>query len=68
MRWERVYTVNGFWDCPRLGVADYKGRPHIYESEFSEAQDDYSGLYRLSEVEPALLALILGGVDKMIDV
>jgi hypothetical protein len=59
MRWERVYTVNGFYDGPRLGVADYNGRPHIYESEFSEVEDDYSGLYRLSEVEPAPLALIL---------
>jgi hypothetical protein len=59
MHWERVYTVNGFWDSPRLGVADYQGKPHIYESEFSETQDDYSGLFRLSEVESALLALIL---------
>jgi hypothetical protein len=29
---ERVYTVNDFYDGPRAGVADFDGVPHAYRS------------------------------------
>ena len=59
MAWERVYTINNFWDRPRLGVADLSGRPHIYESPFNQAKDDYEDFYVVSPIEAELLALVL---------
>jgi len=61
--WERVYTVNDFWDGPRLGVADVFGRPHIYASPFNEAKDDFDDFYVVSPIGPELLALVLEDWD-----
>ena len=63
MAWERVYTVNNFWDRPRLGVADLSGRPYIYESRFNEAKDDYEDFYSVSPIEVELLVLVLEDWD-----
>jgi hypothetical protein len=38
-RFETVHTVIGYYDGPRSGIADYHGRPHIYESLFQDAPD-----------------------------
>jgi hypothetical protein len=59
MSWERVHTVNGFYDSPRLGVADYRGKPHIYQSEFSEAEDDYSDRFWLMPIDQQLFDLVM---------
>jgi hypothetical protein len=59
MAWERLYTVNDYHDGPLLGVADYKGTPHIYEAEFSSEDDEYTGRFRLAKIEPQLLALVM---------
>ena len=61
--WERVYTVNDFWDRPRLGVANVSGHPHIYESPFNKDKDDFEDLYLVSPIEPELLALVLEDWD-----
>ena len=61
--WERVYTVNNFWDGPRFGIADVSGRPHIYESPFNESKDDFEDFFVVSPIEPELLALILEDWD-----
>jgi len=63
MKWERVLTVNDFYDSPRLGVAEVDGTPHIYQAEFDEQADEYSETYLVSPVEPELLALILEDWD-----
>jgi len=57
--WDRVHTVNKYYDGPELGVADYRGIPHVYEKQFDTDQDDYSNRFLLSEIEPKLLSLIL---------
>ena len=59
MKWERVYTVNDYYDAPRFGVADYEGEPHIYESKFSDEMDDFEENYSLSRIDEELFALIL---------
>lgn len=59
MTWERVYTINNFWDSPRLGVADVFGHPHIYEAPFSEPKDDYEDFFLVSPIDPELLRLVL---------
>jgi hypothetical protein len=58
-RWERVYTINGYFDGPRLGVADFQGRPHIFQSRFDVVKDDWSDEYQLVEIDPDLLRLVL---------
>ena len=59
MKAERVLTVNHFYDCPRLGVAEWNGVPHIFESEFDYQFDEYSDTFLLSPIEPELLAMVL---------
>ena len=55
---EPVHAIHEYFDQPKLGVAHYRGRPHVYEREFSEAQDDYTDRYYLTEIDPDLLALV----------
>jgi len=31
MAWDRVHTVNDYYDGPRRGIADVDGVPYIYE-------------------------------------
>jgi hypothetical protein len=55
-----VYTVAGIHDgVPLGGVADYNGKPHVYERLFDEKQDDWSDQYLLKEIDAGLLALAL---------
>ena len=56
---EHIHTVWDFWDIPREGVADFQGRPHIYKCQFSEAEDDWTNLFWLMEIDQELLALDL---------
>jgi hypothetical protein len=37
---ERVYTVVDYWDGPREGVADFQGRPHLFQAEWDKGADD----------------------------
>jgi hypothetical protein len=58
-KWERVYTINGYYDGPLFGVADYRGAPHVYNREFDTDADEYSPWYCLAPIEAGLLALVL---------
>jgi hypothetical protein len=55
--WEPVHTVEEFFDQPRRGFADYRGRPHTYECEWDEQADDWGSTYLLSPVSEEQLAL-----------
>ena len=59
MTWERVYTINDYCDCPRLGVADFEGKPDIYKCRFDEVEGEWSDEFLLSAIAPDLLALVL---------
>jgi len=59
MAWDRVYTVNDYYDGPRLGIADVDGVPHIYESEFDHSSDEYGDAYFVSAIDEGLFALVL---------
>jgi hypothetical protein len=56
---ERVYTVNEFYDGPRAGFADCDGAPHVYTSHWSEALDDWSPDFTLRPISAELLTLAL---------
>ncbi|MGD0897476.1 MAG: hypothetical protein ABR915_06535 [Thermoguttaceae bacterium] len=57
-QFEKVYTVEFYWDCPRSGIAEFVGRPHHYESAFDEAADDY-GAFVLRPVNDETLRTAL---------
>ena len=38
---ETVHTVTGWYDGERLGIADYQGRPHLFESRWDPSKDDW---------------------------
>jgi hypothetical protein len=52
-------TIADWYDGPRLGIAEYRGVPHIYEAEFDHNSDDYGDTYYVSPVSPDLLDLIM---------
>jgi hypothetical protein len=54
-----VYTVNDYYDGPRLGVAEVDGVPHIYEAEFDHSSDEYGDTYFASPIDENLMALVL---------
>jgi hypothetical protein len=56
---DRILTVNNYYDGPRLGIAEFRGVPHIYEAEFDHSVDEYGDTYYVSPVNPELLALVL---------
>jgi hypothetical protein len=33
---ERVHTMTDYYDGPRGGIADFRGTPHLYESEWRD--------------------------------
>lgn len=59
MAWERVHTTNDYYDGPRLGVADVERAPHIYQSPFDEARDDYAEYFLVAPISADLLNLVL---------
>lgn len=59
MAWDRVHTINDYYDGPRLGIADLDGIPHIYEAEFDHSTDEYGDTYWLAPVDDDLLTLVL---------
>ena len=63
MYWERVYTVNRFYDDPVLGIADFNGVPHIYEAILDSPEDADSGRYYLVPVQSDLMSLVLEDWD-----
>ena len=49
--YECVYTVSDYYDGPRKGIANYQGRPHLYECVFDEIKGNYSELFWLAPVD-----------------
>jgi hypothetical protein len=59
MAWDRVHTVNDYYDGPRRGIADVDGVPHIYEAEFDYSSDEFGDTYFASPVDENLFALVM---------
>lgn len=58
MCWKRVIRIEDFYDRPRGGVAFLEGKPHSYQSLWSDAEDDYSDENSLMLIDEALLPLM----------
>jgi len=59
MKADRVFTINDYYDGPRLGIAELGGIPHIYEAEFDHSTDEYGDTYFLSPIDQQLLAFVM---------
>ena len=51
MAYERVHTVSDYYDGPREGLADYRGTPHRYKSEWDPTADDWADTFELIPVD-----------------
>jgi hypothetical protein len=49
--YERVFTVTDYYDGPRKGLANFLGKPHLYECIFDQIKGDYSDLFRLTPID-----------------
>ncbi len=56
---ERVYTVTGYYDGPREGIASFRGRAHAYTCLFDASKDEYGDVYELRPIDEETLALAL---------
>ena len=55
---EKVYTLPDWYDGPRRGIANFEGRPHLFESEFADLAGQQD-VFVLSPVDDQTLALAL---------
>jgi hypothetical protein len=59
MRNERVYTVYDYYDGPRQGMADFRGRPHAYHCLWDATKRDYTNRFRLKPLTQEEFAAVL---------
>jgi hypothetical protein len=57
--YEIVHTMTDYWDGPRGGIAQFQGRPHVYESLFDQAADDWTDVFLLQPINDETLQLAL---------
>jgi len=58
-QYERVFTVNDYWDGPRAGIANFHGEPHAFQREVDADPDEYSDIFRLNPIDQRTLELAL---------
>jgi hypothetical protein len=57
--WQRILTVNEYYDGPVFGVAEVDGVPHVYEREWDAEMNVYGPKFMLAPIEADLLELVL---------
>ncbi len=43
IHWDTVHAVLDWYDGPRLGIADYLGQPHLFESRWDSLKGGWEG-------------------------
>lgn len=59
MAFERVFTVDDYYDGARSGIASYQGQPHHYLCEWDESRGDYSDTFRLTPIDEETFSLAM---------
>jgi hypothetical protein len=59
VEYETVFTVTDYCDCPRKGIANYQGKPHLYECVSDKAKDYDSILFRLTPLDSEIFQLAM---------
>lgn len=57
--YEKMHAIFDWWDGPKVGVVDYKRKPHIYHRVFDELVDDYIDVYRLTPITEEEFKLLM---------
>ena len=60
---EVVYTVTDWNDGPRRGIADYLGKPHLFESDWRGGEDLDAHMFLLMPIDQETLTLALEDWD-----
>jgi hypothetical protein len=60
---ETVYTMTDWYDGPRRGVASVNGKPHVYESCWTNIGSAVEDVFLLSEIHEETLALAIEDWD-----
>lgn len=56
---ETVHTMPDYYDGPRAGLANFRGTPHYYESQWDDLNDDWQDSYLLWSVPAETFTLAL---------
>ena len=56
---EPVFTLTEWYDGPRKGIACYHGKPHLYESRWSNLETDLEDTFLLMPLTAEIVALAL---------
>jgi isopentenyldiphosphate isomerase len=56
---EAVYTVLEYYDGPRSGVADFKGKPHFYQYIFDDSRGRFSDEFSICPIDQQTFQLAL---------
>jgi hypothetical protein len=51
--------MTDYYDGPRRGIADYRGKPHLYESRWSDIGTDQEDTFLLMPITAEMLELAL---------
>jgi hypothetical protein len=51
--------MTDYHDGPRVGIASFRGKPHVYSRPFDHSKNDYADLYELLPVDEETLRLAL---------
>lgn len=51
--------MTDYYDGPRRGIADFRGRPHAYHAEFDDRVDGATDVFELRAIDDATLRLAL---------
>jgi hypothetical protein len=56
---ERVFTMTDYYDGPRCGIADYRGRAHLYRSLWADSTVGDLDVFELIPIDSQTLDLAL---------
>lgn len=59
MMFEKVHTVDHYYDGVRSGTADYGGSPHYFSSLINQDASEFSDKFRLYPVDAAFMERVL---------
>lgn len=57
LNYERVLTVTEYYDGPKEGIADYRGKPHFYKCIWDNDKDNYSSSFMLSPLDDKIVKI-----------
>jgi hypothetical protein len=56
---DKVHTIAHYNDGPRLGIADFEGRPHLYKADRRDGEDEYASIFVLSPLSDEVFRLAM---------